>query len=98
MTKETAYLAPDVLLRLLLTKDTEWFDLYKKQSKVNICTSALSFWEAISCLTEKEIMLNASNICELLQSIAIVDYKQTTGKLQVQSIERRNHLRKVASQ
>lgn len=89
---ETAYLAPDVLLRMILNKDLSLLN----QSKVNLVTSSFCFYEVMSCLTKEEIKENTEIIAELFNKIAITEFKEITGEFETQSEERKEHLRGIA--
>jgi len=102
MTDETklkkAYLAPDVILRMILKKGDDTLNRLIPRQGTNILftTSAFCYWEVFCCLTAKEIKKYANKIEEILMEIPIVDTETVSGQLGTPNKERINHLRSIA--
>jgi hypothetical protein len=85
--KQKFYLAPDIVLSYILGRDPKVKELVEKHDR--IVTSALTFYEVISAMTQDEIKEHAKTIKYLLETIPIVDTKS------VQSSSRANKLRRL---
>ena len=69
------------------------YDKFTQDSRHEVCTSALAIWEALSCISEKEMMEKAVNIVAVLRNVKIMDFKGLGQPVQVQNDKRRNQLR-----
>jgi hypothetical protein len=98
---EVAYVAPDVILRMIINDEECLLDFIaktKNYEKIKVVTSAFAFYEALASLTKEEIIKNADKIQTLLKMIPITDLKQYCGKFYIEDKKRISHLRKIALQ
>ena len=91
-----AYLAPDVLLKMIINDKEDYLGKFTKHKKIRVVTSAFCFWEVMSCLTKKEIEKYSDRIINVFQKTPITDMKDITGKFKVEDKKRIVHLRKIA--
>lgn len=87
-----AYLAPDILVGLVIDKNYSLEDLKAKQ-EIRLVTSALGFYEMMSSLTAEEIKEYAETIYDIFKSIGIIDFGE---EIRFQSPSRIKHLRNFA--
>jgi hypothetical protein len=93
---EVAYLAPDIVLRMIINDKENLLDSCLKQKNIKVVTSAFCFYEALSSLTKEEMIKNIDKIYQLLTMIPITDLKQVSGKFYIEDKKRISHLRKIA--
>jgi hypothetical protein len=93
---KVAYLAPDVVLKMIINDKENLLDSFLKQKEIKVVTSAFCFYEALSSLTKEEMIENIDKIYQLLTMIPITDLKQVSGKFYVEDKRRISHLRKIA--
>jgi hypothetical protein len=93
-----AYLAPDVILRMILKKDDDTLNrlIPRQGTDIVFMTSAFCYWEVFCCLTAKEIKKYADRIEDILMEIPIVDTESVSGQLGAPNKDRINHLRGIA--
>ena len=86
--KQRAFLAPDVIITMLVGKDKKAKDMLM-QDQVGLVTSDFALYEAITSITKKELKLNL--LSEFLFRVQIVPSPKVRD-----DIERIEHLREVA--
>ena len=98
MKTKKAYIAPDVILRMILKKGDNTLEKLIPRQGIDILfiTSAFCYWEVFCCLTVKEIKKYASKIEQILMEIPIVDTESVSGQLGTPNKDRINHLRGIA--
>ena len=73
---KTAFLAPDTVLRMLTSKDKTAKGILEKSKGVfELVTSDFALYEAISCITRKELDLNS--LKEFLYKVEIIPSPKT---------------------
>ena len=88
------YLAPDVLLRMVLTKDASL--LAKAEEKgFELVTSDFGFYEVMMCLDWKEIRKHADMIRVVFKGVKCV-HIGLDSKPAFPDVKRIKHLRKIA--
>jgi len=92
--KETAMLAPDVVLRYIINPDNNKMQEILDQDKIEIVSSFMVMWEVMSCLDIKEIRDNAEKIEFIFKKIKCFDLQIRTPH--IESKERIEHLRSIA--
>lgn len=89
--RQKAYIAPDMLLAMIINKDN--VDLFN-QKKAQLVTSPYAFWEALSCLSIKEIKEYAADIYKVIGKIPVI--QPMTDQIKIQNKKRIKHLRDKA--
>jgi len=96
--KTRAYIAPDILLRLLINKkDRKLSEEVLLNGKVQIVTSIYGIYEALACIDNAE-ELDLDMLLEILKNCAFTspEIEEDLKPLYRMTPERKEHLREVA--
>jgi len=104
--KEGAYIAPDVLLRMIVNEEDEyvsniWEMMVMGKGKCSLVTSSFGLWEMMSCLNKEEIVNHADRIKTMFAKLEIVMDAPVSDEFAkffpcVENADRIAHLRELA--
>ena len=96
------YLAPDVILRMLINKDAKSEELLQRvqHKEIELLTSVFALFEAIASIEEKTDTLDVEVLKKIMKYVKISSEMEEDLKMGYETFndKRKEHLRKVALQ